>query len=287
MSILKNSKWLVAGAALAVSVAVVPGANAAAPVAVKLALTTPASTAVSGTAFATKPVVTIQDATGATVTTNTSAVTVAITGGTGGTLLGNTSKNAVAGVATFDALGIRGTAGTVYTLTYSDGSLAAATQTVTVTSRPFRLALTTPASGATSGVVFATQPVVTVQDIQGNASVLDADPVSVAITGGGDATLIGTPTSKTTAGVATFSGLGINGIPGVNYTLTFSQGGLVVARQLITLAEAPEPTPTSAPAPTKAPAVASTHAKSGNVSAGGSASGSKPEGKKAGDKKKK
>ena len=268
MSTLKKSKWLFAATTLVASLVSVPGANAvspaapAAPVAVKLALTTPAPTSVSGTAFTTKPVVTIQDANGATVTSNTSNVTVSITGGVGGVLLGNTSKNAVAGVATFDALGIRGIVGTIYTLTYKDGALTAATQTVAVTARSFRVAIVTPADGATSGSVFTTQPVVAIQDMQGNTEIAESGAVTVSITGGGDATLIGTPTVNAIAGVATFSGLGINGIPGVLYTLTYSQGTLVLARQAITLAEVVDVPVVDATATSNAPV-----AKSGKKSA--------------------
>lgn len=242
MSKFGNRKWLVAATTAVVAFGYISGANAAAPVpvpaAAKLAITTPAPTAVSGTAFAIKPVIAIQDANGNTVTTNTSTVRVAITGGIGGTLLGNTIKNAVAGVATFDALGISGKVGTSYTLTYTDGSLLAATQTVSVTGREFKLAIVTPADGAVSGAVFTTQPVVTIQDIQGNASVAGSDSVTVAITGGAGATLMGTTSVTAVAGVAAFSGLGITGLPGVSYTLTYSEGTLVLARQAITLAEA-------------------------------------------------
>lgn len=239
MSTVKKNKWVLVAAALVASLVSIPGANAAspAPVATKLALTVPAPDSLSGTAFAIKPVVTIQDATGATVTSNTSTVTVSITGGTGGALLGNTSANAVAGVATFSALGIRGTIGTVYTLTYKDGSLTTATQTLTVAARSFRVSILTPADGAATGVVFTTQPVVAVQDIQGNTITTESGAVNVSITGGGDATLIGNSSVNAVAGVATFSGLGINGIPGVLYTLTYSQGTLVLARQQVTLAE--------------------------------------------------
>lgn len=262
MSKLRNSKWLFAATTLAVSFGFISGASATVPAAVKLVLTTPAPAAVSGTAFTTKPVVTIQDASGNTVTSNTSAVTVAITGGSGGTLLGTTTKNAVAGVVTFDALGIRGTAGTVYTLTYSDGGLTAATQTVAITGRPFRLATTTHAAGAVSGAAFTTQPVVTVQDAQGNTSIADSGAVSVTITGGKGATLIGTITATVVSGVATFSGLGINGTAGTVYVLTYSDGVLVTATQIIALPVSVE-TPIATPV---AATVATPGAVSGNAS---------------------
>jgi hypothetical protein len=74
--------------------------------------------------FTTPPVVEIQDAQG-NLTTSTTTVTAAIASG-GGTLGGTVSIAAVAGVATFAPLSVQGTAGT-RTLTFTSGSLAAAT----------------------------------------------------------------------------------------------------------------------------------------------------------------
>ena len=100
-----------------------------APVASKLGLTTSAAGSVNGVAFTTQPVITLQDSQGATATTNNSPVTMTVS--SGATTLGTTTVNAVNGVATFTDVGISGTVGTAYTLTFASGSLTTATQSIT------------------------------------------------------------------------------------------------------------------------------------------------------------
>ncbi|MDP4350254.1 hypothetical protein QSG17_25755, partial [Escherichia coli] len=66
------------------------------------------------------------------------------------------------GVATFSGVGISGTAGTSYTLTFASTGLTSATQSITPTvGGATQLAVTTSAAGAASGAAFTTQPVVT------------------------------------------------------------------------------------------------------------------------------
>lgn len=95
-----------------------PTANAAAT---KLAVTTAAGSAVSGAAFVTQPVITIQDNANATVTGVGGTVSVRVN--LGGQLVGTTTApiNAATGTATFSGLGLSGTAGVSYTLTFSLG----------------------------------------------------------------------------------------------------------------------------------------------------------------------
>jgi hypothetical protein len=96
-------------------------------------------------AFTTQPQITIQDASGNTVSSS-AVVTATISGGSGGTigtLIGSTTATASSGVATFTGLGIDGTNGTTYTITYSVSGLTVATAAVTV-------ALTCAAGGACS-----------------------------------------------------------------------------------------------------------------------------------------
>ena len=96
--------------------------------ATKLATTTSAAGSVSGVAFTTQPVVTIQDASSNTVTNSTATVTASISSGT---LIGTTTATAVNGVATFSNLGI--TAGSAsYTITYSSGALTSTSHSITV-----------------------------------------------------------------------------------------------------------------------------------------------------------
>ena len=98
--------------------------------ATKLSTTTSAAGSVSGVAFTTQPVITIQDSSSNTVTNSTATVTATVSAG--GTLIGTTTATAVNGVATFSNLGITAAAGT-YTITYSSGSLTTTSQTITVT----------------------------------------------------------------------------------------------------------------------------------------------------------
>ena len=81
--------------------------------------------------------------------------------------------------------------------------------TITV-GAPTHLVFTTPPSGGPSGVVWATQPVVTIEDSGGNTVTTSTDTVSLAITVGPSANFTcngGPPSVAASAGVATFSWL--------------------------------------------------------------------------------
>jgi hypothetical protein len=83
----------------------------------------------AGVAFSTQPQITIKDSNNNTVTTSNAVVTATIS--SGGTLVGTRTATAIAGVATFNNLGIRGFGGTAYTISYSVSGLISATQSVT------------------------------------------------------------------------------------------------------------------------------------------------------------
>jgi hypothetical protein len=226
-----------------------------------VAIVTPAAGAASGAAFTTQPVIAIQDATNHTLATFSGTVSVALTSGVGGSLIGLTSKASVAGVATFTGLGISGVAGTLYTLTYSSGTSTVATQTISLTpGAPVSLVITRAAGGTITGSDFMSQPKVEIRDAKGNVVTSDTSVVTVAISGAGGA-LTGSTTATASGGVATYSTLGINGVVGSVYTLTFSDGALKAASQtVIPIAAAVMPAPEpSASTPVVAPA--STHAK--------------------------
>ena len=195
----------------------------------KLAFSTNPSGATGGTALATQPVVTIQDAGGNPVTSGTNAVTLAITTPAGATLTCATNpRTAVAGVAAFTGCKID-KAGT-YTLTATATGLASAVSTtLTITVGPAsQLAFTTSPSGAVHGVAFATQPVVTIQDAGGNTLITATSPVALAITTPAGATLTCTTNPKTAvAGVAPFTGCKID--KAGTYTLTATATGLPTA----------------------------------------------------------
>jgi hypothetical protein len=163
----------------------------------------------------------VRDATGNTVTGDNSTV-VTMTVGGGGTVVGTATRTAVNGVATFTNVGISGTVGTPYTLTYASVPvLTPATQSITPAGAASQLALTTAATGAASGAAFTTQPVVAVRDAGGTTVTGDNSTV-VTMTVSLGATVVGTATATAVGGVATFTDVGISGTAGTAYTLTFA-----------------------------------------------------------------
>jgi hypothetical protein len=84
-----------------------------------------------GLSFTVQPQITIQDGYSNTVTSSTAVVTATISAG--GTLIGTTTATASSGVATFSNLGISGTVGTNYAVTYTVDGLTFARQATTVT----------------------------------------------------------------------------------------------------------------------------------------------------------
>ncbi len=215
------------GLTSATSGTVTVGAGAASQLAIT---TTPSSTAQSGVTFAQQPVLQLQDASGNAVSQSGVVVTAAVATG-GGTLGGTlTATTNTSGVASFTNLVITGTVG-ARTLSFSATGLTSATSgTVTIgAGAASQLAITTPPSStAQSGVTFAQQPVLQLQDASGNAVSQSGVVVTAAIaTGGG--TLGGTLTAATVAnGTATFTNLAITGTIGAR-TLSFSATGLAGA----------------------------------------------------------
>jgi hypothetical protein len=200
----------------------------------KLILSTQAAGAENGAAFATQPVVQVQDAGSNVVTTDGSTV-VTMTVSSGATTVGTVTATASSGVATFTDVGITGTPTTSYNLTFASGSLTAATQPITAAlGLATHLTLTTSAAGAASGAAFTTQPVVEVRDA-GNFLETGDNSTVVTMTVSGSATTVPvTATATAVNGVATFAGVGISGLVGP-YTLTFASGSLTSATQPITL----------------------------------------------------
>jgi Skp family chaperone for outer membrane proteins len=90
----------------------------------------PVRTLTPNTAFASQPQITIQDTSNRTVS---SSAVVTATISAGGTLVGTTTATASDGVATFSNLGVNGTVGSTYTITYTAVGLTVATTTVTLT----------------------------------------------------------------------------------------------------------------------------------------------------------
>ncbi len=146
---------------------------------------------------------TIVPASPATIATNASGIATL----TSWTLGATVGANSVTATAT-------GLAGSPVTFS-ATGTVGAATQ----------LVLTTPPSGAVSGVVFTGQPTVEIRDANGNLTTSTAAVTVVKSSGGG--TLTGTTTVNAVNGVATFSDLKLAGSGA--HALTFTSTGLTSA----------------------------------------------------------
>src|SRR5205823_5913121 len=119
------------------------------------------------------------------------------------------------------------------TLTASSAGLTGSPVTFTATGTPgaaARLALTTPPSStAQNGVPFAQQPVLQVQDVNGNPISQSGTTVTASIASGPSGATLGNATATTGSnGAASFSGLRLSGTAG-SYTLRFEAPGLAAA----------------------------------------------------------
>lgn len=111
----------------------------------------------------------------------------------------------------------------------SNDSAASPAANIIIFGTASKLAFTTQPAGATAGSAFTTQPVVTVQDANGNTVANSSSSVTLAITGG-----TGSPAANLTctanpkaasAGVVSFAGCRIDKA-GTGYTLTATAGPL-------------------------------------------------------------
>jgi hypothetical protein len=136
-------------------------------------------------------------------------------------------------VVTFSNVGISGLVGS-YDLNFTSVPVLTPVTQTAIALTPgvaSKLVITTPAAGAVNGVAFTTQPVVAVQDAQGNTRSSDNSTV-VTMTVSGSATRVGTFTATATNGVATFTTVGISGNTSTAYDLTFASGVLASATQV-------------------------------------------------------
>src|SRR3989440_4056763 len=175
--------------------------------------------------------VTARDSFGNAATGFAANVTLAIGNNPGGgALSGTPTQTAVGGVASFSGLTINN-AGIGYTLTAAATGLSGGTSaSFNITAAAAgQLAFTTPpSSAAQSGAPFAQQPVLQVQDANGNPVSTPGVTVTAAIaTGppGAAASLAAFTATSDNNGVATFAGLAISGPTG-GYTLTFTAANL-------------------------------------------------------------
>ncbi|HSD31080.1 MAG TPA: Ig-like domain-containing protein [Gemmatimonadales bacterium] len=202
--------------------------------AAQLIITTqPSSSAQSGVALGTQPVVQVADAQGNPVAQNGTQITATIAVSPGGSpsLSNATATTNASGTATFSGLTIAGLVGD-YRLRFAGGVLTPDTSTTITLSAgaATKLAITTaPSSSTQSGVPLATQPVLQVQDASGNPVSQGGTVVTATIASGPGGSSLANATATTNAsGTATFSGLTITGPVG-NYTLDFDDPTLAAA----------------------------------------------------------
>ena len=195
----------------------------------------PSSPTASGSAFATQPVIQLEDQNGNPTPQAGVTVTAAISSGPGGSLSNASAVTDASGRAAFSGLTLTGQAGN-YTLSFGAAGLTG------ISSNPFaitvgasaRLALVTaPSTLARSRAPLVIQPVVQVQDASGNPIRQAGTQVTVSVTSA-KATVSGATATTDENGRAAFSGLTLTGIPGPK-ELTFSATGLQSATAPVTL----------------------------------------------------
>ncbi len=185
--------------------------------------TQPSPSSSSGAPLPRQPVLQVRDAAGNAVARAGVQITAALQGA--GAALGGTrtvTTNAE-GVATYSDLTLSGSAGT-YTLLFAAPSLTAVESngiTLGAGTAANLVIVQQPATTAQSGVVLGRQPVIQLQDAQGNPVPQSNLAVTAAIFSGGGS-LGGTSTVLTDAnGRATFANLSIGGLIGTR-TLRFA-----------------------------------------------------------------
>ena len=97
---------------------------------------------------------------------------------------------------------------------------------------PAKVAVTRASVGRTYGAIFTTQPQVTIQTASGSTVTNSSETVTASISSGG--ALIGTKSVNAVNGVATFTNLGLKGMNGTAYTITYTVSGLTTATESVT-----------------------------------------------------
>ena len=141
-----------------------------------------------------------------------------------------TATTTGSGLATFTGLGLSGPAGS-YTLTFTAGAVTSAASNAIALGAGTATQLTyntQPWSSASSGAAFAQVPVMLLRDAADDP--VGATTVTATITGApAGVSFHGTATATTNgSGLATFTGLGLNG-PAGSYSLTFTAGAVTSA----------------------------------------------------------
>ena len=191
----------------------------------QLAITTqPPASSPNGATLSSQPVVQLRDAAGIPVAKSGVPVTVAIASG-GGTLGGTTTVSTDAsGVASFTNLSISGLVGS-RTLAFSSPGLSGATSVpIALTAGPAtKLGILVQPAALELTAIPIRQPVIQIQDANGNPVPMAAVLVTVTIASGPGTLSGNVAVSTNTAGTAAFSGLVITGRGA--YTLEFTAAG--------------------------------------------------------------
>jgi adhesin/invasin len=179
-----------------------------------------------GTAVGIVPVVLITDQSGNPV--GGEFVTYAITAG-GGSITGASAVSDEDGFAPLGSWTLGTTAGS-NTLTATATGLSGSPITFTATGTPAAASAltlaTAPSSSATNGVPLAQQPAVQLRDQFGNAVAQAGTVIAASVSSGGGSVAGNTAASTDAGGLASFSGLVVNGPVGNQQVLSFSGTGL-------------------------------------------------------------
>ena len=174
------------------------------------------------TAFATQPVVTIEDAFGNVATSSSPTVSLAISAGE--TLAGCTSTT-TKGVVSFSGCSASAYASGITLTATSSGLTSAMSANFNVTGLAATLAFTTQPVAGVSGGALPVQPVVTIYDAGGLVVTASTAPLTLTPSGGALQYCTGLTPVK---GVVTVSTCTFAGLIGTQYTMTATQGSLSV-----------------------------------------------------------
>ncbi len=187
--------------------------------------TPPPTTATAGQAFLTQPVIYEEDQYGnVNENDNTTVVTAALASGTG-QLQGSRSVAMKNGIATFTNLAYDIAESISLSFTANGLTVRPTSSIVVSPAAPGKLVIQTqPASTATAGQPFATQPIVYEEDQYGNIETGDNTTLVTASFASGSGPLQGNHTATVSGGVATFTSLGDS--TAETLSLKFTSGNL-------------------------------------------------------------
>jgi type II secretory pathway pseudopilin PulG len=194
----------------------------------QLIFTTQPVAGVSGTDFTKMPVITVEDAAGNTVTASSTAISLTVSPSSG-TLALCTDLTPYEGVIDVATCNFAGLVGTPYTLTATQvdtpTNLTATSGffSPTAAGSPTQLVFTTEPVPGLAGSLFATQPVVSIEDSAGNVTTSNA---VVTLASNNNGVLIGCSPISAVEGVAQFSNCGFGGLVTSSYQLAATSPGL-------------------------------------------------------------